>query len=135
FMNRLDSIVVFHPLKRTELDEVLNIELERVQRRVMEATTIPFAFRMTDEGREVLLEEGTDQRDGARHPERAIEHLVVCPLARLLTTAQVGAGDVLLIDRHPGQKGLAFVKDREGRLPHRRMPFASLSQRATAQAA
>src|ERR1700726_2704479 len=114
FMNRLDKVVVFHPLKREELDDVLKIELKQVQKRVLDSTTRPFLFRITSEGREYLLEEGTDQRYGARHLKRAIERYVVYPIARLLATAQVHQGDVLLIDRDPAaDKGLAFLRDTE----------------------
>jgi ATP-dependent Clp protease ATP-binding subunit ClpB len=122
FMNRLDSVVVFHPLKREELDEVLEIELGQVQKRVLDSAMGPFQFRITSEGREFLLQEGTDQRYGARHLKRAIERYVVSPLARLLATAQVQAGDVLLIDRHTGEKGLAFLKDTEQRPFFAEMP-------------
>jgi ATP-dependent Clp protease ATP-binding subunit ClpA len=102
FINRLDKLVVFHPLKHAELDEVLEIELEHVQKRVLDSTTRPFLFRVTSEGRQFLLQEGTDQRYGARHLKRAIERYLVYPLSRLLATAQVRSGDVLLVDRHPG---------------------------------
>src|ERR1700730_6894371 len=111
FINRLDKVVVFKPLKREELDDVLEIELEQVQKRVLDFAASPFLFRVTDEGRQFLLQEGTDQRYGARHLKRAIERYVVRPIARLLTTAQVCSGDVLLIDRHPGDKGLSFLND------------------------
>src|SRR5712671_4606530 len=104
FMNRLDKVVVFHPLKRAELDEVLDIELRQVQKRVLDSTTHPFLFRITSEGREFLLEEGTDQRYGARHLKRAIERHVVYPIARLLATGQLHQGDVLLIDWHRGEE-------------------------------
>jgi ATP-dependent Clp protease ATP-binding subunit ClpB len=123
FINRLDKLVVFHPLKRDELDEVLQIELGQVQKRVLDSTTRPFLFRVTTEGRQFLLEEGTDQRYGARHLKRAIERYLVCPLSRLLATAQVRSGDVLLVDRHPGDKGLAFLKDTEKRSSY--APFAA----------
>jgi len=123
FINRLDKLVVFHPLKRDELDEVLEIELGQVQKRVLDSTTRPFLFRVTTEGRQFLLEEGTDQRYGARHLKRAIERYLVCPLSRLLATAQVRSGDVLLVDRHPGDKGLAFMKDTEKRSSY--APFAA----------
>src|SRR6267142_1433777 len=113
FMNRLDKVVVFHPLKGEELDEVLDIELRQVQKRVLDSTTRPFLFRITSEGREFLLEEGTDQRYGARHLKRAIERYVVYPIARLLATTQVHQGDVLLIDWHRGEEGLAFLRDTE----------------------
>ncbi len=117
FMNRLDRIVVFQPLEREELDEVLEIELGNVQKRVLDAATRPFLFRITEEGRAFLLQEGTDQRYGARHLKRAIERYVVHPIARLLATAQVHEGDVLVIDRHPADKALAFLRDSEGRAP------------------
>jgi len=123
FINRLDKLAVFHPLKRDELDEVLEIELGQVQKRVLDSTTRPFLFRVTTEGRQFLLEEGTDQRYGARHLKRAIERYLVCPLSRLLATAQVRSGDVLLVDRHPGDKGLAFLKDTEKRSSY--APFAA----------
>ena len=116
FMNRLDNLVVFHPLKHDELDEVLEIELEQVQKRVSDSIARPFLFRITDRGRQLLLLEGTDQRYGARHLKRAVERFLVSPLARLLATAQIRPGDVLLIDRHPGEKGLAFLLDTERRL-------------------
>jgi ATP-dependent Clp protease ATP-binding subunit ClpA len=115
FMNRLDKIVVFHPLKREELDEVLDIELRQVQKRVLDSTTRPFLFRITSEGREFLLEEGTDQRYGARHLKRAIERYLVYPIARLLATAQVHQGDALVIDHHLGEQGLVFLRDTENR--------------------
>ena len=126
FMNRLDTVVVFHPLKRKELDEVLEIELGQVQKRVLDSATGPFQFRITSEGREFLLQEGTDQRYGARHLKRAIERHVVSPLARLLATGQVESGDVLIIDRHPEEKGLAFRKDAALRLAHARVPHAAV---------
>jgi ATP-dependent Clp protease ATP-binding subunit ClpB len=115
FMNRLDKIVVFHPLKREELDEVLEIELSNVQKRVLDVATRPFLFRITEEGRAFLLQEGTDQRYGARHLKRAIERHVVYPIARLLATAQVHQGDVLVIDRRPSEKVLAFLRESDRR--------------------
>ena len=123
FMNRLDKVVVFHPLKREELDEVLEIELRQVQKRVLDSTTRPFLFRMTVEGREFLLQEGTDRRYGARHLKRAIERYVVCPIARLLATAQVHPGDALLIDRHRSEEGLVFLRDQEKRSADAKIHF------------
>jgi ATP-dependent Clp protease ATP-binding subunit ClpB len=114
---------VFHPLKYDELEEVLEIELGQVQQRVSDSMARPFLFRITSEGREFLLQEGTDQRYGARHLKRAIERYVVSPLARLLATAQVRPGDVLLVDRHPGEKGLAFLRDTERRSSYAPMSF------------
>jgi len=135
FMNRLDAVVVFHPLKYDELEEVLEIELGQVQKRISDSTARPFFFRMTNKGRQFLLEEGTDQRYGARHLKRAIERFLVGPLARLLATEQVRPGDVLIVDRHPGEKGLAFLRDTELRSAIARMSHAAsyLTHLATAE--
>jgi len=132
FMNRLDKVVVFHPLKREELDEVLDIELRQVQKRVLDSTTLPFLFRITSEGREFLLEGGTDQRYGARHLKRAIERYVVYPIARLLATAQVHQGDALVIDHHLGEEGLVFLRDKEYRSSD--LPLPNSGQLMTAEA-
>ena len=135
FMNRLDKVVVFHPLTREELDDVLDIELKQIQKRVLDSTTHPFLFRITSEGRKFLLEEGTDQRYGARHLKRAIERNVVCALSRLLATGQVNRGDVLLIDRPRGEEGLVFLRDMEKRFPNPKIdfPMANSGQVLTAE--
>jgi len=125
FMNRLDKMVVFHPLKREELEEVLEIELWQVQKRVSNTTGCPFLFRVTSEGRDFLLEEGTDQRYGARHLKRAIERYLVCPIARLLGTGQVRPGDLLLIDRDPGDEELMFIRDTEQWSSYAQTAFAA----------
>ena len=88
FMNRLDNVVVFHPLKREELDEILNMELAQVQKRILDSTAAAFLFQATGEAREFLLEEGTDPRYGARHLKRAIERNLVFPLANLVATGR-----------------------------------------------
>jgi len=116
FMNRLDKMVVFHPLGRNQLQEVLAIELGEVQERVLETAKGQFLFRVTDAGRDFLLQEGTDQRYGARHLKRAIERHVVYPLANLLATDQVNLGDLVRIDWDGQHTGLTFVREGEGAL-------------------
>jgi ATP-dependent Clp protease ATP-binding subunit ClpB len=116
FMNRLDKVVVFHPLHREQLEEVLNIELGHVQQRVLETAKGQFLFRVTESAREFLLQEGTDQRYGARHLKRAIERYIVYPLANLLATEQVNMGDLVRIDWNGQHKELTFVRESEGAL-------------------
>src|SRR5690349_16334333 len=113
FMNRLDKVVCFHPLKREQLEEVLDIELGQVQQRVLETAKGQFLFRVTNQGKEFLLQEGTDQRYGARHLKRAIERHVVYPLANLLATEQVHLGDLICIDWNKEQDRLTFVREGE----------------------
>ncbi len=116
FMNRLDKVVVFHPLQRTQLEQVLDIELGQVQQRVLETARGQFLFKVTTAARDFLLQEGTDQRYGARHLKRAIERHIVYPLANLLATEQVRLGDLIKIDWDGEHKQLTFVKESEGAL-------------------
>src|SRR5881296_3261593 len=116
FMNRLDKVVVFHPLGKEQLQEVLDIELGQVQQRVLDTAKGQFLFRVTPAGRDFLLQEGTDQRYGARHLKRAIERHVVYPLANLLATDQVNLGDLVCIDWDRTHNRLTFVREGEGAL-------------------
>ena len=125
FMNRLDKVVVFHPLHRDQLEEVLEIELGQVQQRVLETARGQFLFRVTPAAREFLLTEGTDQRYGARHLKRAIERNIVYPLANLLATEQVHVGDLVRIDWDGVAKGLSFVRESEVALIETPSPMAS----------
>jgi ATP-dependent Clp protease ATP-binding subunit ClpB len=122
FMNRLDKVVVFHPLRREQLEEVLDIELGQVQQRVLETAKGQFLFRVTGAGKEFLLQEGTDQRYGARHLKRAIERHVVYPLANLLATEQIHLGDLVCIDWDRDQDNLNFIREGENlAMPARRL--------------
>jgi ATP-dependent Clp protease ATP-binding subunit ClpB len=116
FMNRIDKVVVFHPLRSEQLEQILEIELGMVQQRVLETAKGRFLFRVTSSAREFLLREGTDMKYGARHLKRAIERHVVYPLASLLATEQVCLGDVISIDWDGHENALTFLKEAEGAL-------------------
>jgi ATP-dependent Clp protease ATP-binding subunit ClpB len=133
FMNRLDKVVCFHPLKREQLQEVLDIELGQVQQRVLETAKGQFLFRVTGPGKEFLLQEGTDQRYGARHLKRAIERHVVYPLANLLATEQIHLGDLVCIDWDRDQDRLTFIREGENlAMPARRLEPAAPARLAKA---
>jgi len=69
FMNRIDEVMVFRPLRRQDLERVLDIELGRVEERIQRSRgERAFTFECTPSAREFLLHEGTDSRYGARHP-------------------------------------------------------------------
>jgi ATP-dependent Clp protease ATP-binding subunit ClpB len=134
FMNRLDKVVVFHPLKRDQLEEVLEIELGQVQQRVLETARGQFLFRVTSAAREFLLQEGTDQRYGARHLKRAIERNIVYPLANLLATEQVHVGDLICIDFDRKESCLTFTREGENlTMPVRRQEPVTLLRSAQAK--
>jgi ATP-dependent Clp protease ATP-binding subunit ClpB len=113
FMNRIDKVVVFRTLNQQHLRQVLDIELNDVQNRIMASQSEKqFIFRCTAEAKEFLLKEGTDLKYGARHLKRAIERHLVYPISNLIATGQIGLGDVIKIDLGSSGDRLIFSKER-----------------------
>jgi ATP-dependent Clp protease ATP-binding subunit ClpA len=139
FMNRLDKVVVFHPLRHEQLEQILEIELEMVQQRVLDTRRGQFLFRVTSAARRFLLQEGTDIKYGARHLKRAIEKYVVYPLASLLATEQIWFGDILVIDWDEEDEGISFHREGRGAVipapPRRRARSAAMRSAASASGA
>jgi ATP-dependent Clp protease ATP-binding subunit ClpB len=113
FMNRIDKVVVFRTLNQQHLREILDIELNDVQNRIMASQPEKqFLFRCTATAKDFLLQEGTDLKYGARHLKRAIERHLVFPISNLIATGQIGLGDVVKIDLCASGGKLVFSKER-----------------------
>ena len=110
FMNRIDKTVVFRPLRREQLERILEIELTLVQQRLLETPRGHFVFRATRAAKDFLLREGTDLKYGARHLKRTIERHLVYPLASLLATDQVTTGETVSVDWNGMTSRLMFLK-------------------------
>jgi ATP-dependent Clp protease ATP-binding subunit ClpA len=116
FMNRIDKVVVFRSLKEHHLREILDLELQAVQDRVMRSAGTKFIFQCSDTAKDFLLEEGIDFKYGARHLKRAIERFLVYPLSNLVATEQVGLGDLVHVDFDDDRNRLSFSKRSGGAL-------------------
>ncbi|HEV2125168.1 MAG TPA: ATP-dependent chaperone ClpB [Chloroflexota bacterium] len=110
FLNRIDEIVVFHPLSREHLTEIVELELQGVQRR-LEARKITLA--VSEEAKAYLGREGYDPVFGARPLRRTIQREVENPLARQLLAGELRDGDAVQVD--VGADGLVFEKGDPGR--------------------
>lgn len=110
FINRLDNIVVFQTLSRAAMERILNLELDFLQRRILATGRSAFVLKCRDEAREFLLREGFDRRYGARPLKRAIERHILIPVSNMISTGQIGTGDILLVDVNQNESGLCFGK-------------------------
>ena len=110
FMNRIDKMVVFRSLKESHLRQILDLELNAVQERVMNFAGTKFAFKCSEGAKEVLLREGLDSRYGARHLKRSVERLLVSPLSNLVASEQVMFGDLIYVDLNPETGEFTFAK-------------------------
>jgi ATP-dependent Clp protease ATP-binding subunit ClpA len=110
FLNRLDKVVVFRTLRPEQLEQVLDLELAKVQQRILVAIgQSHFTFRCSAEVKKWLLKEGTDPKYGARHLKRVIERRIVYALANLVATRQIAGGDCIDVGLKP-DGSLAFTK-------------------------
>jgi ATP-dependent Clp protease ATP-binding subunit ClpC len=79
FLNRIDDIMVFRPLTREHVSEILDLELNKVQARLLHRGGVN--LELSDDSREFLIEKGFDAEFGARPMRRAVEKHLEDPLA------------------------------------------------------
>lgn len=108
WINRIDRVVVFRSLKQEHLLKILDIELQRVQDRVLAAKKL-ILLDYTIRAKNFLLTEGVSKQYGARSLRRAIERFVVGRLSRIIATEQAKSGDQVLIDFEDNAEGLSFT--------------------------
>ena len=110
FLNRLDEILVFHPLRAPQLRQVVAVEIERLESRLKQATGSEINLRLSDHAVDFLLERGTDGRYGARHLKRILEKYLVFPFSSLIETQQMGSAGTLNVGLDRSTQKLTFCK-------------------------
>ena len=100
FLNRLDDIVMFHPLTREELGGIVDIQVAGVAQRL---TDRRITLDVTDSAREWLANTGYDPAYGARPLRRLVQTEVGDQLARMLLAGKVHDGDTVLVDQTGGE--------------------------------
>ncbi|RDX25986.1 ATP-dependent chaperone ClpB [Bifidobacterium breve] len=100
FLNRLDDIVMFHPLTREELGGIVDIQIKGVAQRL---TDRRITLDVTDSAREWLANTGYDPAYGARPLRRLVQTEVGDQLARMLLAGKVHDGDTVLVDQTGGE--------------------------------
>jgi len=110
FLNRLDEMLVFHPLPASQLRQVVDIEIERLELRLQRTTGSEINLRLSDQAVDFLLERGTDRRYGARHLKRALEKYLVFPFSSFIDTQQMGSAGTLNVGLDRSNQKLTFCK-------------------------
>ena len=94
FLNRVDEIIVFHPLTRAHLRHIIDIQLKSLMRRLEERK---IRVELGDSAKDVLIAEGYDPTYGARPLKRAIQREVLDPLALRVLQGDFGEGDTIVV--------------------------------------
>jgi len=96
FLNRIDEIIVFHPLEQEHLIKIVSIMMELLSKRLKDND---IDMEVTEEAKELLAKKGFDQVFGARPLRRAIQSMVEDKLAEEMLEGRVKAGDKVVVER------------------------------------
>jgi ATP-dependent Clp protease ATP-binding subunit ClpB len=102
FLNRLDDVIVFHPLGKDHIAQIVTILLREVQRRLGDEV------KLTPAATQFLVEHGYDQNYGARPLKRSIQRYIEDPLSEKILMGDFGRGDEIEVDVSPDGERLVF---------------------------
>ena len=94
FLNRVDDIIIFHALNVSQIKQIVDIQIDRLNKRLAENK---IALELTSEARDLLANEGFDPSYGARPLKRAIQRLIENPLALELLKGRFQPGDLVQV--------------------------------------
>ncbi len=99
FLNRIDELVIYHPLTRAQLEEIVEIQVNRLKKRL---AAKQISLSVSSEAKSFLAREGYDPVYGARPLNRTIQRDILNPLAMKLLDGQIKAGDQVTADVEEG---------------------------------
>jgi len=105
FINRLDDVIVFHPLTKEHIGQIVGIVLKDVQKRLTEEE---LTLKLTDTGTEFLVKHGYDESYGARPLKRAIQRYIEDPLSEKILLGEFSKGDEIEVDMSADGTKLEF---------------------------
>jgi ATP-dependent Clp protease ATP-binding subunit ClpC len=98
FLNRLDDVIVFHPLSRDHISQIVGVLLKDIRKRLSEEE---LALRLTDAATDFLVKHGYDEQYGARPLKRAIQKYIEDPLSEKILMGEFSRGDEIEVDVAP----------------------------------
>jgi ATP-dependent Clp protease ATP-binding subunit ClpB len=107
FLNRVDDIIIFHPLGTDQIEKIVDLQLARLDRLLADRK---ITLDVTPEAKRLLAEEGYDPAFGARPLKRSIQRLIQNPLALAVLEGKFADGDVIVV-RPDGKGGLEFSNE------------------------
>ncbi len=105
FLNRIDDIIIFHSLDERQLSQIVEIQLNRLEKRLGQQQ---LSLEVDRSAKQLIAKEGYDPQFGARPLKRTIQDLLLDPLATKLLLGEFKAGDRIKVSAHDHE--LDFVK-------------------------
>ena len=108
FLNRVDSVIVFHALSREEIAQIVDLEISKVQARLKDSG---IGLEVTDEAKTLLAEEGYSDEYGARPLRRVIQNRIEDVLSDAILADKFSAGDTVLAQADEGEIALCHTEE------------------------
>src|SRR6056297_2350880 len=105
FLNRIDDVIVFHPLEKKHIFEIIDIMQKDLFKRVEE---LGISIEMDKTAKEFLVEKGYDPQFGARPLRRAIQKYVEDPMAEAILSDDLGEGDTIAVSHKKDAEEMSF---------------------------
>jgi len=105
FLNRLDDVIVFHPLSESDIEKIVSILLKEVQKRLGDEE---LTLKLTEAGSKFLVKNGFDEKFGARPLKRSIQKYIEDPLSEKILVGEFSKGDEVEVDVAPSGDKLEF---------------------------
>jgi len=111
FLNRIDDMIMFKSLGRKEIHKIIDIELANLYARIL---SLGFDIKLTEKAKEFIVDQGYDEKFGARPLKRAIQKYIEDPLAEEIIKSNFEDGEKITMDLNTTKDGLAVKKKSKG---------------------
>jgi ATP-dependent Clp protease ATP-binding subunit ClpB len=108
FLNRVDDIIMFHPLGKKQIERIIDLQLAQVTALLADRKII---LKLMPSARELLLKEGYDPVYGARPLKRAIQRLIQDPLAMQILDGKILPGEHIIVEADKSGEALKFTRE------------------------
>ena len=105
-VNRIDDIIVFNPLSREDIYNIIDIELEKLYKRLSD---LGYEVELTEEAKNFIADKGFDKDYGARPLRRALQKYIEDPMAEEIINSEISEGDKLLIGLNEAKDGVQIT--------------------------
>jgi ATP-dependent Clp protease ATP-binding subunit ClpB len=109
FLNRVDEVIVFHPLSKQQLTKIVDVQLEGLRKRLASRN---LKLAVSNAAKKLLAEEGYDPQYGARPLKRVIQQRLENPLASRILSGDFAEGETVGVDVEKGKGTFRFEKGR-----------------------
>jgi ATP-dependent Clp protease ATP-binding subunit ClpC len=114
FLNRIDEVIVFHELLRDEVKAIVDLMIRRIAAQLESQDVM---IELTDAAKDFLARKGYDPALGARPLRRAIQRLVEDPMSEKILWKEYEAGDTVVVDAEPDERGEEALSFRKAERP------------------